>query len=222
MPVTSLVIDLSISFSELDVTNLASYLVAFILPALDALLPIVPSETAIITLGVATAGSTDPRIGVLVALAAFGAWCGDNFNYLLGRWFGPWVVRRFLSGERGTRQRAWAERSLDHYGWRLIIACRFIPGGRTAVTLTCGLIGYNHRAFMSATAVAAAIWSSYAFFIGRLGGKAFEDKPWAGLLLALGVVLAVSGLVEAYRRLRGRRTPSESPQDGLRDPSNKE
>jgi membrane protein DedA with SNARE-associated domain len=204
MPVTSLVIDLSISFSELDVTNLASYLVAFILPALDALLPIVPSETAIITLGVATAGSTDPRIGVLVALAAFGAWCGDNFNYLLGRWFGPWVVRRFLSGERGTRQRVWAERSLDHYGWRLIIACRFIPGGRTAVTLTCGLIGYNHRAFMSATAVAAAIWSSYAFFIGRLGGKAFEDKPWAGLLLALGVVLAVSGLVEVYRRLRAR------------------
>ena len=222
MPVTSLVISLSISFSELDVTSLASYLIAFILPALDALLPVVPAETAIITLGVATAGSTDPRIGVLVVLAAAGAWCGDNFNYLLGRWFGPWVVRRFLSGERGTRQRAWAERSLDHYGWRLIIACRFIPGGRTAVTLTCGLIGYNRRSFMAARAVAAAIWACYAFYIGRLGGKAFEDKPWAGLLLALGVVLAVSALVEAIRRLRGRRTPSESPQQGQRDPSQKE
>src|SRR5882757_1249878 len=102
MPVTSLVISLSISFSQLDVTSLASYLVAFLLPALDALLPIVPSETAIITLGVATAGSADPRIGLLIGLAAAGAWCGDNFNYLLGRWFGPWVVRRFLSGERGT------------------------------------------------------------------------------------------------------------------------
>jgi membrane protein DedA with SNARE-associated domain len=209
-------------FSELDVTSLTSYLVAFVAPALDALLPIVPSETAIITLGVATAGSTDPRIGVLVTLAAAGAWCGDNFNYLLGRWFGPWVVRRFLSGERGTRQRAWAERSLDHYGWRLIIGCRFIPGGRTVVTLTCGLIGYNRRSFMSATAVAAMIWACYAFFIGRLGGKAFEDKPWAGLLLALGVVLAVSALVEAVRRLRGRRDPSPSPQQDRPDPSRKE
>lgn len=210
MPVTSLVISLSLWFSQLDVTSLASYLVAFVLPALDALLPVVPSETAIITLGVATAGSADPRIGVLVALAAAGAWCGDNFNYLLGRWFGPWVVRRFLSGERGTKQRAWAERSLEHYGARLIIACRFIPGGRTAVTLTCGLIGYRHRSFMTATAVAAAIWASYAFFIGRLGGKAFEDKPWAGLLLALGVVLAVSALVEVIRRLRARRSPEGS------------
>jgi len=174
----------------------------------------VPSETAIITLGVATAGSTDPRIGVLIALAAAGAWLGDNFNYLLGRWFGPWVVRRFLSGERGTKQRAWAERSLEHYGARLIVACRFIPGGRTAVTLTCGLIGYRRRSFMSATAIAAVIWACYAFFIGRLGGQAFEDKPWAGLLLALGVVLVISGIVEVVRRLRSRRSADDQDQAG--------
>jgi len=213
-------------FSELDVNSLTSYLIAFVLPALDALLPVVPAETAIITLGVATAGSTDPRIGVLVVLAAAGAWCGDNINYQLGRWFGPWVVRRFLSGERGRKQRAWAERSLERYGWRLIIACRFIPGGRTAVTLTCGLIGYNRRSFMLATAVAAMFWACYAFFIGRLGGHVFESKPWAGLLLALGVVLAVSALVEVIRRLRGRRNQSQSPQQsphqGQPDPSRKE
>jgi membrane-associated protein len=200
-----------ISFSQLDVSSPVSYLVAFILPALDALIPVVPSETAIITLGVATAGSLDPRIGILLALAAAGAWLGDNVNYLLGRWFGPAVVRRFLSGEKGRKQRAWAERSLDRYGARLIVACRFIPGGRTAITLTCGLIGYRHRTFMAATAVAAVIWACYAFFIGRLGGQAFEDKPWAGLLLALGAVLLVSGVVEVVRRIRGRNRPEPGP-----------
>jgi membrane protein DedA with SNARE-associated domain len=109
---------------------------------------------------------------------------------------------------------------------RVIILCRFIPGGRTAVTLTCGLIGYNRRSFMLATAVAAMIWACYAFFIGRLGGHVFERKPWAGLLLALGVVLAVSALVEVIRRLRGRRNQSQSspqfPQQGQPDPSRKE
>jgi membrane protein DedA with SNARE-associated domain len=54
----------------------------------------------------------------------------------------------------------------------VIIVCRFIPGGRTAVTLTCGLLGYERRRFVIATAVAAVIWALYAFFIGRLGGKA--------------------------------------------------
>jgi membrane protein DedA with SNARE-associated domain len=191
-----------ISFSLLNLSSPATYLIAVLLPALDALLPVEPSETAIVALGVATAGSTDPRIALLIALAAFGAFAGDNVNYLLGRRFGPAVARRFLSGERGTRQRAWAERSLGQFGARLIVACRFIPAGRTVVTLTCGLVGYRRRSFVIATAVAGVIWASYAFAIGRLGGRAFEDKPWAGLLLALGVVVVVSAVVEVLRRTR--------------------
>ena len=86
----------------------------------------------------------------------------------------------------------------------LIIVCRFIPGGRTAVMLSCGIIRYDRRRFVIATAIAGMIWASYSFFIGRLGGRAFEDKPWAGLLLALGGTLAVSGLIELVRRLRAR------------------
>ncbi len=163
----------------LDVSSLLSYVVAVVFPALDVVLPVLPSETAIITLGVATAGSADPRIAVLIALAAFGAFLGDNVVYLLGRRFGPAISKRVFAGERGGRRRAWAQRSLERYGARLIIACRFIPGGRTAVTLTCGLIGYPRRRFVAATACAGVIWASYAFFIGRLGGKAFEDRPWA-------------------------------------------
>jgi membrane-associated protein len=190
-----------IHLSELAITSPVSYLIALLLPAFDALIPVLPSETAIITLGVATAGSTDPRIAVLVALAALGAFLGDNVTYQVGRWLGPAIERRLLSGEKGARRRAWAEHALEHYGARIIIACRFVPGGRTAVTLTCGLIGYSRRTFIVATAFAGVIWSCYAFFIGRLGGKAFETRPWAGLLLAFSVALGVSLLIEAARRI---------------------
>jgi membrane-associated protein len=184
----------------LQVGSAVSYLVAVAVPALDALIPVLPSETAVITLGVATAGSTDPRIGLLVALAAFGAFLGDNAAYLVGRRLGPAAERRLFAGERGTRRRAWAERSLHRFGMRIIIGCRFIPGGRTAVTLTCGLISYPRRRFATGTAVAGIIWACYAFFLGRLGGKVFEHQPWIGLLLALGVAVAVSVLIEVARR----------------------
>jgi Phage Tail Collar Domain len=30
---------------------------------------------------------------------------------------------------------------------------------------------------------AAVIWALYAFLIGRIGGRAFEANPWAGVLL---------------------------------------
>ena len=152
-------------------------------------------------------GQPDPRIALLVACAAVGAFLGDNLSYLLGRRFGPRVERRFFRGEKGARRRAWAERSLERYGMPLIVVCRFIPGGRTAVTLCCGIVGYQRRRFVIATVAAGMIWAAYSFFIGRLGGRAFEDKPWAGLLLAFGATIAVSGLIEVIRRIRSARSP---------------
>ena len=193
-----------IDLAQLDVGSPASYLIAVLVPALDALIPLLPSETAVIALGVATAGSADPRIAVLVVLAAAGAFLGDNAAYLLGRRFGPAVSRRIFAGERGALRRAWAQRSLEKYGIRIIVGCRFIPGGRTAVTLTCGLIGYPRRSFILGTGLAGVLWASYAFFIGRLGGQTFEGRPWAGLLVGLGITLAVSGVIEVARRFRRR------------------
>ena len=207
------------ALASLQVDSLLSYVIAIVIPAFDAIIPALPSETAVITLGVATAGSADPRIALLVAFAAAGAFLGDNLCYLLGRRFAPWIEHRFFRSEKGARRRDWAIRSLDRYGMPLIVVCRFIPGGRTAVMLSCGIVGYDRRRFVIATAIAGVIWASYSFFIGRLGGKAFEDKPWAGLLLALGGTLAISGLIELVRRIRSRRAQRRADAQECTEPS---
>jgi membrane-associated protein len=187
---------------HLALSSPLSYLAAFLIPMLDAILPVLPSETIVIALGVSTAGSTDPRIALLVALAACGAFAGDNLCYFIGRRFGPLAERKVFAGEKGARRRAWATGALDRFGARLIIVCRFIPGGRTAVTLTCGIVGYSRRTFLIATALAGVIWACYAFFLGRLGGQAFEDRPWIGFLLAFGIALAASAVIELVRRIQ--------------------
>ena len=193
------------ALGSLQVGSLLAYLIAFVIPALDAVFPVLPGESAVIALGVATAGSTDPRIALLVACAAGGAFVGDNLCYLLGRRFGPAAARRFFATPKGIKARAWAERSLERFGPQLIVVCRFIPGGRTAVTLTCGLTGYPRRRFAAATAVAAVIWALYAFFIGRIGGQAFEDNPWAGLVIAFAASVAISA-----ERDRGHPPPAST------------
>jgi membrane protein DedA with SNARE-associated domain len=203
--------------SALQVGSPLSYLLAFRIPALDAVVPVLPSETVIVALGVATAGSADPRIALL---AAVGACAGDNLGYFLGWRFSPWVSRHFFSGEKGARRWEWAQQTLDRRGALLIVACRFIPGGRTAVTLTCGVTHFPRRTFLLATAFAGAIWATYAFFVGRLGGKAFEHKPWLSLVVALAGVSVVSVIVEVGRRVvswrknRRRESDSETPPPG--------
>jgi membrane protein DedA with SNARE-associated domain len=203
---------LASGITTLQVGSLVSYLIAFGLPCFDAVVPILPSETVIIAFGVASAGSSDPRIFLILLCAAVGAWAGDNLSYLIGWRFGPWATRRFFSGEKGAARRDWAERSLHRFGIGLIIVCRFIPGGRTAVTLSCGLIRYSWRRFAVATAVAAVIWASYAFFAGRIGGKAFQDMPVVGFAVAFGGVLVISGLVELIRRIITWRKHRKQPE----------
>ena len=143
-----------IEFPVLQVDSPVSYLTAFFIPAFDAVCPVLPSETVIVALGVSTAGSVDPRIGLLIGLAAFGACVGDNLCYFIGRRFSSRINRHFFSGDRGAKKREWADRTLDRFGARLIIACRFIPGGRTTVTLTCGVTEFRRRTFLWATALA--------------------------------------------------------------------
>jgi membrane-associated protein len=194
------------SLTQLAVSSPLSYLAAFWLPALDAVVPIVPSETVLIALGVATVGSADPRIAILLALAAFGAFAGDNLAYLIGRRFGPVAERKLFAGERGIRRREWAQRTLGRFGAGLIIVCRFIPGGRTAVTVTCGVVGYRRKTFVLATAFAAVIWVTYAYSLGRVGGAAFKDRPWVAFLVALGAAAVITGFVEGVRRIRSMRS----------------
>src|SRR4029450_400716 len=97
-------------------------------------------------------------------------------------------------------------------GGELILIARFIPGGRTVVTLSAGTLGYPWRRFVIFDAAAALGWALYASLLGYFGGHAFEAAPWKGLLLALAIAFAVAGAVEVIRwYLKRRRGSSEAP-----------
>lgn len=180
-----------------------AYAIVFALALLDAFFPVVPSETAVITAGVVAAAG-DLVLPLVVVAAAAGAFAGDNISYLIGRHFGPSVVKRFFRGEKGQRRIDWAKRQLRERGVQLIVVGRFIPGGRTAVTISAGLIGFGWPRFLAADALAAGAWAIYASLLGYFGGRAFEHAPWKGLVIALGVGFALAGLVELGRRVRRR------------------
>jgi membrane-associated protein len=188
-----------------------AYAIVFLFSLLDVLVPIVPSETAVITAGV-VAGAGDLTLAVVIGAAAAGAFLGDNTAYWIGRRFGARVVDRFFSGAKARKRIEWAESQLSERGGELIGVARFIPGGRTAVTLSAGLLGFPWRRFVAFDAVAAVGWALYASLLGYFGGQAFEDAPWKGLLLALGIAFAVAGGVEvtrwALKRRRGDRDPA--------------
>jgi membrane protein DedA with SNARE-associated domain len=195
-----------------------AYAVVLFFAIVDAILPIVPSETVVITAGV-VAASGDLNLALVIVAAAVGAFVGDNVTYGIGLRYGDRVKAKFFDGEKAQRRIGWAQRQLDERGGELIVVARFIPGGRTAVTLTAGLTGFPWPRFAVFDAIAAVVWAGYAGLLGYIGGHAFEGEAWKGLLLAVGIAFAVTGGTELVRWARRKHAASRQSRTGQRTPT---
>ena len=171
--------------------------------ALDAVLPIVPSEAVVIAASIlATRGGLS--IWLVTVAAAAGGFLGDTASYVLGRTAGAAAARRLFRSPKAKRRLDWAGAALDRHGATIIVVARFVPGGRTATTFTAGTVRLPWPRFATADAVGATLWAAYAAGLGYLGGETFERRPLYAFLFGLGVALLVALVVEAARRLRGR------------------
>jgi membrane-associated protein len=185
------------------------YPALLLLAWLDGFLPAFPSESAVITGGVfAASGVTDWRLVVLVS--AVGAFLGDHTSYALGRWFrGPAMRRSGPDTKRGAALRRWRG-VLDQRGGLVIVVARYVPGGRTAVTVSAGMVGYPVRRFTPFAGLAAVSWAVYGTAVGYVGGAAFEDDPIKGVVLGIGLALGVTAIVEIVRHRLARRRAARS------------
>jgi membrane-associated protein len=173
--------------------------------ALDAVLPIVPSETVVIAASVLAARG-ELWIWLVAVAAAAGGFLGDVGSYLLGRTAGAAAARRLFRGDKAKRRLDWAGKALARHGAAIIVVARFVPGGRTATTFTAGTVRLPWPKFAAADAAGAILWAVYAAGLGYLGGETFERRPLHALLFGLGAALLIALSVEVVRRLR-RRAP---------------
>jgi membrane protein DedA with SNARE-associated domain len=182
-----------------------SYFVIFIVAVIDAFFPLVPSETVLV-IGGSFAASGDLNLLFVILAGSAGAVLGDNISYGIGKLVGERTVKRWFRSEKAHKRLEWAERTLDERGAYIIIIARFLPGGRTAVTFSAGYIPtFPWRRFIVYDIVAGVIWATYAALLGYFGGKTFENHPFWGVALALGIALSLGLLVEVVRHARARR-----------------
>jgi membrane-associated protein len=172
--------------------------------AADVLVPLIPSETIVITASV-LAAQGDLLIWVIVPVVALGAFVGDNLCYLLGRSVGDPIADRLFDGEKGQARIQWAEEALQRRGAILIGIGRFIPGGRTATTFAAGTLEMPYRQFVVADAIAASLWALYVSMLGYLGGETFNESLWLPLASSFAAAMAVGLSFEIWRRLQSRR-----------------
>jgi membrane-associated protein len=179
------------------------YLAVFGFAMLDGFFPAVPSETLVVTAGV-FAALGEPNLYGVIATAAVGAFAGDHVSYFLGRGAGGRLLDRLEPGTKRHSMSVWARNALHERGGLVLVVARYVPGGRTAVTLTMGAVRYPLARFSFFAGIAALSWGGYGSLVGFLGGKAFEDNPVKGVILGIALALGVTLVVELVRHRRHR------------------
>jgi membrane-associated protein len=179
-------------------------LVILVIAFLDSVIPVVPSETCVIIGGVAAGVGTQNLLAVIAA-GAIGAFLGDNTAYSIGLRASDWFRRRAERKPKFARKLAWAQLQILERGGLLLITARFIPGGRTVLTLSCGITRQSRWWFVRWVALATTIWATYSALLGRIGGDAFENDHTKAFLTAFGMAIATNVLIEVARHFRKKR-----------------
>ncbi len=174
------------------------YVIIYVIAVLDSVLPIVPSETLVIIGGV-SAGLGDLSIVLVVLAAGLGAFTGDNMSYFIGRRASVAVTRRYERTEKGKRRLETVIHQIHERGGLLLITARFIPGGRTILTLSCGITRQDRRWYATWIGIAATIWALYASLLGFIGGKTFEENHTLAFVVAFGTAVSVTVIIELVR-----------------------
>lgn len=180
--------------------------VIFIIALLDSVIPVVPSETTVIIGGVAVATGTAPYpLVAVIAAGAAGAFIGDNMAFSIGKRWSDAFERRAARKPKFAAKLAWAREQISDRGGLLLITARFIPGGRTAITIASGITRQPRSWFVRWTFIAATIWATYAAGLARLVGEPFKDDHTKAFWIAFGTALGVNVAIEVVRYVRAKR-----------------
>ncbi|MFM2072418.1 MAG: hypothetical protein RLZZ623_2681 [Actinomycetota bacterium] len=184
--------------------------VIVVIAFLDSVVPVVPSETTVIIAGVAVSTHEAPyALWMVIVAGAGGAFLGDNAAYMIGRHWAPAFERRAARKEKFGLRLGWAQDQIRERGGMLLITARFIPGGRTLLTLSSGITRQPRLWFMKWIAIAVIIWATYAAGLAYLVGQPFADNHTLAFWVAFGTALSINILIEVVRHVRNKHRAKE-------------
>ncbi|MFE4798572.1 DedA family protein [Streptomyces sp. NPDC056708] len=180
----------------------------FLLVALGALVPVVPTGALVSSAAVVALHQSSPfSLLIVFGVASAAAFLGDICLY----WLGQRGVRskngskwlQAISDRAAPERLAQAQQKLDEHGAVVLVLSRLVPAGRIPVMLACLLGRIPLQRFARGDVPACLAWAATYQLIGILGGALFPE-PWQGVVAAVGLTLLISGVPAVWRRMRAR------------------
>lgn len=182
--------------------------VLFLLVLGDAFLVVLPGEAAVTAFGALAVTQGEPNVGVVIAVAAVGAFIGDAACYLVGRTVGleRW---RWMRTSRVRVAFAWSRERLQRRAAVVLFTARFIPFARLAVNLTAGATRVAAPRYLGIAAAAALAWAAYQALIGAVVAAILPGGPVVAVVVSVVLAVGLGLAIDAALARRLRRAGSE-------------
>ncbi len=193
-----------------------AYLVILSIAYGENVLPPIPGDMVVV-FGGYLAGVGHLNVYAVWALSTLGGALGFMTMYAVGYWAGDAVydpdrLRWLPKGYMG-KVRTW----LHRWGYRVVLANRFLSGARSVISLAVGMAHMNRMRTLAYATISAFLWTGVIIWAGYLVGENWEVvsvylKGYGWLILAL---TAAAGLAVWYRMRRrlvsGNGSTDETP-----------
>lgn len=181
----------------IDLIGWGGYLGIFLLMVTENVFPPIPSEV-IMGLGGMAVARGQMTLVPLILWGTAGTVVGNYFWYEIGRRLGYRRLRPFVERHGRWLTLDWEEveklhRFFQRRGQWVVFFMRFMPAGRTIISLPAGMAGMPHWRFVLATAAGSIVWNCVLAGAGYYLGSNFAALDRYIGPLAIGSMVAIGG-----------------------------
>jgi membrane protein DedA with SNARE-associated domain len=138
----------------------------------------IPEEIPVIAAGIWAAHNPDvgPIRWLILPVCILGILISDVLLFSIGRFGGGWLLQhRWVARLMPPEKRERIESNFHHYGIKILLFVRWLPGIRSPMFITAGLMRVPLWRFVVADGIAATMGHSLLFFMAFWFGDQFRD-----------------------------------------------
>ncbi|MBU1097337.1 MAG: hypothetical protein CVV23_09370 [Ignavibacteriae bacterium HGW-Ignavibacteriae-2] len=141
------------------------YLILFFFSFVENVFPPSPSDVVVIV-GSSLIASTPLGYLPVLFITSVGSALGFVLMYFIGKLVGDKVVRsgklKFITNEDMSKTDMW----FDKYGYKLIVANRFLPGTRSVISFFAGVYELDILKTFILASISSFLWNSIIIYLG--------------------------------------------------------
>ncbi len=184
-----------------------AYILLGVCAFVENLFPPIPGDTVTI-FGAFLVGTGDLNFGLVLISTSLGSLLGFMSLFYIGYHFGrDFLIKKnwkFFSIEKINKTNAW----FDKYGYKVILANRFLSGIRSFISLSSGISKMNPKSVAILAFISCIIWNGILLYLGYLAGDNWQviDQKIKQYSLIVSSIIIITILILIYRWWRRRRT----------------